>query len=295
MSRLLSIKTGGCPEDCGYCSQSAHHATGLKASKLMEVRARRRRSDEGAATPAPRATAWAPPGAVPRTRDMDALCRHGRGREGARHGNLHDARHARPTARPTQLKQAGLDYYNHNIDTSERYYGEVITTRTFADRLETLARVREAGIKVCCGGIVGMGETTGRSRRHAGDARQPARASGKRADQHADRRSPGRRSRTPRRSMPIDFVRTIALARIMMPKSLRAAVGRAHRDERRDAGAVLLRRRQFDLCRRYAADGRQPRRGPGRAHCSPARPRAAGASRPRRRGEPGSMPAERQP
>ena len=85
-----------------------------------------------------------------------------------------------------QLKEAGLDYYNHNIDTSERYYSKIISTRTFADRLETLAHVRDSGIKVCCGGIVGMGEEASRPHRDAGDTRQSAGASRKRADQHAD-------------------------------------------------------------------------------------------------------------
>ena len=96
----------------------------------------------------------------PKDRDMDMLGRHGRGRQGAWHGNLHDARHAVAESRRQALGDAGLDYYNHNIDTSERFYSEIITTRTFADRLETLANVREAGIKVCAGGILGMGETT---------------------------------------------------------------------------------------------------------------------------------------
>ena len=185
MSRLLSIKTGGCAEDCGYCSQSAHHASGLTASKLMAVNQvveEARRARDAGATRYCMGAAWR----SPKARDMDALCAmvegvKALGLETCMTLGMLDGRQS------ARLKHAGLDYYNHNIDTSERYYSEIITTRTFADRLETLARVRDAGIKVCAGGIVGMGEEAERPRRYAGRARKPAAASRERADQHADR------------------------------------------------------------------------------------------------------------
>ena len=156
LSRLLSIKTGGCPEDCGYCSQSVHHQTGLKASKLMEVErviAEAKTARDAGATRYCMGAAWR----SPKDRDMDAVVAMVKGvkalgMETCVTLGMLDQRQTR------QLKEAGLDYYNHNIDTSERYYRKIISTRSFADRLETLAHVRDNGIKVCCGGIVGMGE-----------------------------------------------------------------------------------------------------------------------------------------
>ena len=158
LSRLLSIKTGGCPEDCGYCSQSVHHRTGLKASKLMEVQRvvdEAMRARDAGATRFCMGAAWR----SPKERDMDTLVAmvegvKALGMETCMTLGMLDL------AQAHQLKQAGLDFYNHNIDTSERYYGEIVTTRDFADRLETLANIRRSGIKLCCGGIVGMGETT---------------------------------------------------------------------------------------------------------------------------------------
>ena len=224
LSRLLSIKTGGCPEDCGYCSQSAHHASGLKASKLMEVErvlAEARKAKAAGATRYCMGAAWR----EPKARDMDAVAAMVAGVKALGMetcmtlGMLSDGDVAR-------LKHAGLDYYNHNIDTSERYYGEVIHTRTFADRLATLARVREAGIKVCAGGIVGMGE-------------EPA----DRVDmlvtlanlpEHPESvpinmliAIPGTPLADAPPIDPIAFVRTIALARILMPRSyVRLSAGR---------------------------------------------------------------------
>ena len=155
-SRLLSIKTGGCPEDCGYCSQSAHFKTNLAASKLMEtaaiVKEAKRAKQEGASRFCMGA-AWR----SPKDRDMDALCEtvaevKALGLETCMTlGMLSDEQ-------AKQLSDAGLDYYNHNIDTSPEYYDRVVTTRTFQDRIDTLERVRWTGMKVCCGGIVGMGE-----------------------------------------------------------------------------------------------------------------------------------------
>lgn len=155
-SRLLSIKTGGCPEDCGYCSQSAHFKTGLEASKLMDKEAVLTEAKRAKAEGASRfcmGAAWR----SPKDRDMPALCEmvsevKALGLEtcmtlGMLSSNQADA-----------LSQAGLDYYNHNIDTSPEYYDRVISTRTFQDRIDTLEKVRASGMKVCCGGIVGMGE-----------------------------------------------------------------------------------------------------------------------------------------
>ncbi|RUV09445.1 biotin synthase BioB, partial [Mesorhizobium sp. M5C.F.Ca.IN.020.32.2.1] len=158
LSRLLSIKTGGCPEDCGYCSQSARYPSGLKASKLMDVErvvSEARKARDAGATRYCMGAAWR----SPRERDMDALVAmveavKALGMETCMTLGMLDPGQAQ------RLKAAGLDYYNHNIDTSERYYGEIITTRGFADRLETLGNVRASGIKVCCGGIVGMGGQT---------------------------------------------------------------------------------------------------------------------------------------
>jgi biotin synthase len=157
LSRLLNIKTGGCPEDCGYCSQSSHHATGVPASKLMEVEkivAEARRAKQGGATRYCMGAAWR----NPKPRDMDVLVDIvGRvkalGLETCMTLGMLDR------AQADRLSAAGLDYYNHNIDTSEQYYPSVISTRSFADRIETLDHVRESGMKVCCGGILGMGES----------------------------------------------------------------------------------------------------------------------------------------
>jgi len=224
LSRLLSIKTGGCPEDCGYCSQSAHHESGLKASKLMEVRrviAEATKARDAGATRYCMGAAWR----NPKARDMDAVVAmvegvKALGMETCMTLGMLDLGQAQ------QLKEAGLDYYNHNIDTSERYYSEVISTRTFADRLDTLANVRDSGIKVCCGGIVGMGE-------------EPA----DRIDMLVTLANlPEHPESVPINMLipiagtplaeakpiePIEFVRVIALARIMMPKShVRLSAGR---------------------------------------------------------------------
>jgi biotin synthase len=153
---LLSIKTGGCPEDCGYCSQSAHYDTGLKATKLMaqaDVVATAQRARDAGATRFCMAAAWR----NPKDRDLDEVCGmvsavKGLGMETcATLGMLTPPQAAR-------LREAGLDFYNHNVDTSPEFYDRIITTRTLQDRIDTLAHVREAGMKVCCGGIIGMGE-----------------------------------------------------------------------------------------------------------------------------------------
>lgn len=223
-SRLLSIKTGGCAEDCGYCSQSAHHASGLKASKLMDVQRvveEARKAKAGGATRYCMGAAWR----EPKARDMDAVVAMVEGVKALgletcmTLGMLTDTDIAR-------LKTAGLDYYNHNIDTSERYYSEIITTRTFSERLDTLARVREAGMKVCSGGIIGMGETQA--------DRVDMLVTLANLDEHPESvpinmliAIPGTPLENAAPIDPIDFVRTIALARIMMPRSfVRLSAGR---------------------------------------------------------------------
>ncbi len=224
MSRLLSIKTGGCAEDCGYCSQSAHHKTGLKASKLMEVErvlAEARKAKATGATRYCMGAAWR----EPKERDMEAVVAMVEGVKALGMetcmtlGMLSDNDIAR-------LSRAGLDYYNHNIDTSERYYSEIITTRTFGERLDTLARVRDAGIKVCSGGIVGMGE--------GAVDRIDMLVTLANLEEHPDSVPinmlipiEGTPLAKVEQIDPIEFVRTIAVARILMPRSyVRLSAGR---------------------------------------------------------------------
>lgn len=157
MSQLLSIKTGGCPEDCGYCSQSVHSETGLKANKLMnkdEIMAAAQKAKDGGAQRFCMGAAWR----SLKERDVEPLCDIiGSVKELGLEtcvtlGMLEQGQAER-------LKDAGLDYYNHNLDTSREFYDKVITTRTYQDRLDTLEKIRCAGLKTCCGGIVGMGES----------------------------------------------------------------------------------------------------------------------------------------
>jgi biotin synthase len=223
-SRLLSIKTGGCPEDCGYCSQSAHHGTGLDAAKLMQVEAV---LAEAAAAKAAGATRFCMGAAwrSPKPRDMPAVLAmvagvKAMGLETCMTLGMLDG------AQAHALKRAGLDYYNHNVDTSEAHYGAVVSTRTYADRLATLARVREAGIAVCAGGILGLGETTGdRADMLATLATLPA---------HPESvpinlliAIPGTPLADAAPVDPLDLVRTIATARIVMPQTyVRLSAGR---------------------------------------------------------------------
>jgi len=156
ISTLLSIKTGGCPEDCGYCPQAAGYETGTPASKLMAVEAVLAEARAAKAKGAQRfcmGAAWR----SPKDHDLDNVCTM---IEGVKALGLETCVTLGMLTAPqtARLKDAGLDYYNHNLDTSPEYYGKVITTRVYQDRLDTLAYVRDAGINVCCGGIVGMGE-----------------------------------------------------------------------------------------------------------------------------------------
>ena len=235
LSTLLSIKTGGCPEDCGYCSQSVHAESGVKATKLMDVRAvlqaAAQARDHGS-TRFCMGAAWR----NPKDRDMPAIVEmvkgvRAMGMETCMTLGMLSERQAQ------MLADAGLDYYNHNIDTSPERYGEVISTRSFEDRLETLDHVRQSGMNVCCGGIVGMGET--REDRigfiHALatlpdhpesvpiNALVPVKGTVL-GDMLAD---------TPLAKIDdIEFVRTVAVARIAMPQSMvRLSAGRESMSE----------------------------------------------------------------
>jgi len=232
-SRLLSIKTGGCAEDCGYCSQSAHHSSGLKASKLMQVEkvlAEARKAKEQGATRYCMGAAWR----SPKDRDMGMLCAMV---EGVKAMGMETCMTLGMLSDDDvgKLKHAGLDYYNHNIDTSKRYYDKVITTRTFADRLDTLARVRDAGIKVCCGGIVGMGEES--------EDRADMLVTLANLPEHPESvpinmliAIAGTPLANVEKIDGIEFVRTIALARIMMPKSfVRLSAGRTQMSDETQA------------------------------------------------------------
>ena len=224
LSRLLSIKTGGCPEDCGYCSQSAHHESGLAASKLMEVErvvAEARKARDSGATRYCMGAAWR----SPKARDMDAVVAMV---EGVKSLGLETCMTLGMLDRDQagRLKAAGLDYYNHNIDTSERYYGEIVSTRGFADRLETLANVRESGIKVCSGGIVGMGEDPAdRVDMLVTLANLPEHPESVPINMLIPIEGTPLAKAAP--VEPIEFVRVVALARIMMPNShVRLSAGR---------------------------------------------------------------------
>ncbi|WP_310244166.1 biotin synthase BioB [Rhizobium rosettiformans] len=224
MSRLLSIKTGGCAEDCGYCSQSAHYPTSLKASKLMEVErvlAEARNAQAGGATRYCMGAAWR----NPKDRDMDALVAMVEGVRALGMETCMTLGMLTPE-QSERLADAGLDYYNHNVDTSERYYKEIITTRTFEDRLETLANVRDAGIKVCAGGILGMGETVeDRISMLVTLANLPAPPESVPINMLIP--IPGSKLADAPSVDPTDFVRIVALARILMPRShVRLSAGR---------------------------------------------------------------------
>jgi biotin synthase len=224
ISTLLSIKTGGCPEDCGYCSQSSKYDTGVKATKLMDigaVLADARAAKDAGASRFCMGAGWR----NPKDKDLDAVCEMV---EGVRALGMETCVTLGMLTAPqaVRLKQAGLDYYNHNLDTSPEYYRHIISTRTYQDRLDTLEYVRGAGINVCCGGIVGMGES----------------AEDRVGLIHALASLPVHPESVPINALvqiegtpqglatpldPIDFVRTIAVARITMPKSMvRLSAGR---------------------------------------------------------------------
>jgi biotin synthase len=227
---LLSIKTGGCPEDCAYCPQAARYQTGVKAEKLMavpEVLDSAKKARDAGATRFCMGAAWREVKDGPqfdsilemvkgvKSMGMEACCTL---------GMLTDSQARR-------LKAAGLDSYNHNLDTSEEHYGDIISTRTYDDRLKTLARVRAAGIGVCCGGIIGLGETV--------DDRCHMLLSLANQSHHPE--SVPVNALVPVKGTPLadnarvdalDMVRTIAVARLMMPASMvRLSAGRAQMSE----------------------------------------------------------------
>lgn len=233
LSTLCNIKTGACPENCAYCPQSAHYNTGLERQKLMDVDdvvERARLAKDNGATRFCMGAAWR----SPPKRDMPKVLEMVRqvkalGLETCVTLGMLDAEQTR------QLKEAGLDYYNHNLDTSPEYYDKIITTRTYQERLETLQLVRDEGIKVCCGGIIGMGE--GRQdriellRQLANMEKPPESVPINRLI--AIEGTP--LENTPPID-PLEFVRTIAAARIMMPQSVvRLAAGRDEMDQQMQA------------------------------------------------------------
>src|SRR6202040_2092514 len=237
ISTLLSIKTGGCPEDCAYCPQSARYDTGVKAEKLLDLDAVVREAQAAKAAGASRfcmGAAWR----EPKDRDVDRVC--AMVREVKALGLETCATLGMLTATQAQcLKAAGLDYYNHNLDTSPEYYGAIITTRTYQDRLETLGHVRDAGIHVCCGGIVGMGESA--------EDRIGMIATLANLPEHPESvpinllvKVEGTPLGNEGALDPIDFVRTIAVARITMPKSVvRLSAGREDMREETQALCFL--------------------------------------------------------
>lgn len=237
MSTLLSIKTGGCAENCGYCSQSAHFETGLKASKLMalnEVKAAAAQAKAGGATRFCMGAAWR----EPKDRDIDTLCEMV---NEVKSMGLETCMTLGMLSKPQaeRLAGAGLDYYNHNIDTGPEYYEKVVTTRTLADRLDTLENVREAGMNVCCGGIIGMGESR--------DDRIGMLMT--LANMSTPPESVPINALVPIRGTPlgnshavegVEFVRTIAAARIMMPTSMvRLSAGRENMSDELQALCFL--------------------------------------------------------
>jgi biotin synthase len=224
ISTLLSIKTGGCPEDCAYCPQSAAYETGVDASKLMgldAVLAEARAARDAGASRFCMGAAWR----SPKDRDLDAVCAMV---EGVRALGLESCvtLGMLTGTQAARLAAAGLDYYNHNLDTSPEYYGAVITTRVYQDRLDTLGHVRDAGIAVCCGGIVGMGEGVGdRAGLIAALASLPKHPES--VPINALVRVEGTPLAASAPIDAIDFVRVIAAARITMPASyVRLSAGR---------------------------------------------------------------------
>ncbi|MBA1146747.1 biotin synthase BioB [Ectothiorhodospiraceae bacterium WFHF3C12] len=233
VSTLLSVKTGACPEDCKYCPQSVRYDTGLERESLMDVDEVVRAAERARAAGATRfcmGAAWR----SPKRKDLEAMCRmveavKALGMETCVTAGMLTAEQAQT------LKETGLDYYNHNVDTSPEYYDQVVTTRTYEDRLDTLENVREAGLKTCCGGIVGMGETVrDRARMLQVLANLPEHPGSVPINQLIQ--VPG----TPFHGLdpvdPLDFVRTIAVARIIMPRSyVRLSAGRTEMSDETQA------------------------------------------------------------
>jgi biotin synthase len=241
ISTLLSIKTGGCPEDCAYCPQSVHYDTGVKAEKLMPldaVLAEAQAAKRAGASRFCMGAAWR----EPKDRDLDKVCEmvegvKALGLETCVTLGMLDERQAR------RLKSAGLDYYNHNLDTSPEYYGDIITTRTYQERLDTLGHVRDAGIHVCCGGIVGMGESAeDRVGMITALACLPVHPESVPINLlvRVEGTPLASGSKSAARLDPLDFVRTVAVARIAMPQSVvRLSAGREDMSEETQALCFL--------------------------------------------------------
>ncbi len=237
LSTLLSIKTGGCPEDCAYCPQSAKFDTDTKATKLMDkdtIMAEAQAARNAGATRFCMGAAWR----SPKERDMEVMCDivegvKSLGMETCATLGMLDSSQAQ------RLKDAGLDYYNHNIDTSPEFYGKIITTRTYQDRLDTLENVRNAGMNVCCGGIVGMGEdTTDRAEMLRQLANMPHHPESVPINLLVKVKGTGLDDVN--EVDPFDFIRTIAVARIMMPAShVRLSAGREHMSDEMQAMCFL--------------------------------------------------------
>ncbi len=237
ISTLLSIKTGGCPEDCAYCPQSARYDTGVRAEKLMAfetVLAEARAAKSAGASRFCMGAAWR----SPKDRELDSVCEmveaiKALGLETCATLGMLTAAQAR------RLKESGLDYYNHNLDTSPEFYGQIITTRVYRDRLETLDHVRAAGIHVCCGGIVGMGETRAdRVGMIAALACLPAHPESVPINMLV--RVAGTPLGDEPMLDPLEFVRTIAVARITMPRAVvRLSAGREDMSEEMQALCFL--------------------------------------------------------
>lgn len=224
LSTLLSIKTGGCSEDCGYCSQSARHDTGLEREKLMDVAQVVDAAKAAKAAGASRfcmGAAWR----GPKDKDLGAVVDMVKEVKALGLETCVTLGMLQP-GQAEQLKAAGLDYYNHNLDTASEFYGQVITTHTHADRLDTLAQVRDAGIHVCCGGIVGLGESR---RVRAGLILELANLNPQPESVPINMlvKVPGTPMAQEDDLDPLEFVRTIAVARITLPAShVRLSAGR---------------------------------------------------------------------
>lgn len=237
MSTLLSVKTGACPEDCAYCPQSIRYDTGLDREALMaveDVAHRARAAQQAGATRFCMGAAWR----SPKKRDLEVMIAmirevHALGMESCATLGMLTREQAQ------ELRDAGLDYYNHNIDTSPEFYGQIISTRDFQDRLDTLEAVREAGLNVCCGGIVGLGETV---RDRARMLQVLANLS-----HHPESVPINQLVAVPGTPLagqapidPFDFVRTIAVARILMPRAaVRLSAGREQMSDELQALAFL--------------------------------------------------------
>src|SRR5579883_779221 len=260
ISTLLSIKTGGCPEDCAYCPQSASYDTGVRAQRLMSLEAVLAQAQAARAAGASRfcmGAAWR----SPKERDLRQVCAmvegvKALGLETCATLGMLTAEQAR------RLKTAGLDYYNHNLDSSPEYYERIITTRTYQDRLDTLTHVRNAGMSVCCGGIIGMGETIeDRVGMIVALATLPKHPESVPINLLAQ--VEGTPVSQGQQLDPLDFVRTIAVARITMPASMvRLAAGRPEMSDETQALCFLAGANSIF----YGREVLLTTRNPGEAH-----------------------------